>query len=200
MAITTITKTFEAYDWKDLDTEAQERARSMFAEWAWNDTDFHAQYALEYARELASAKGISLTSIDSWDLNPRSAGMKGDVVDLGLFMNAANVDEGIKRSVRYATENGRMEVVASFRDARGRNPDTRYYVDITDYRDEWRVKYTEVAIGDTLEAALSDLMGDIETAFLKTLEADIEYEYSDEGIKEACEANEWKFTKEGKLI
>lgn len=35
---------------------------------------------------------------------------------------------------------------------------------------------------------------------LESLHSDTEYTYSDEGLKELCEANQYEFTKEGKCI
>ncbi len=35
---------------------------------------------------------------------------------------------------------------------------------------------------------------------LKSLHADTEYQYSDEGLLELCQANDYEFTKEGKII
>ncbi len=50
---------------------------------------------------------------------------------------------------------------------------------------------------DVIEALAN---GELESAVLKTLHAEGEYTYSDEGLSEMFEANEYEFTKEGEMI
>lgn len=49
---------------------------------------------------------------------------------------------------------------------------------------------------DVIEALNKD---ELESAVLKTLHAEGEYIYSDEGLRETCEANGYEFTEEGKF-
>lgn len=49
---------------------------------------------------------------------------------------------------------------------------------------------------DVIEALYN---GELETAVLKTLHAEGEHLYSDEGLREICEANEYEFDENGKF-
>ena len=47
--------------------------------------------------------------------------------------------------------------------------------------------------------SLDDVLRDVEHRVLKDLHNEGEYIYSDEGLRELCEANEYEFTKSGKI-
>ena len=49
---------------------------------------------------------------------------------------------------------------------------------------------------DVIEGINKD---ELEEAVLKTLHAEGEYIYSDEGLRETCEANGYEFTEDGKF-
>ena len=48
--------------------------------------------------------------------------------------------------------------------------------------------------------SLSDILGDVEYRVLKTLHNEGEYIYSNEGLKEMCEANEYEFLESGEAV
>jgi hypothetical protein len=50
------------------------------------------------------------------------------------------------------------------------------------------------------EDSLSDILADIEYRVLKTLHDEGRYIYSDEGLREMCEANEYEFLESGEMV
>lgn len=50
------------------------------------------------------------------------------------------------------------------------------------------------------DESLRDVLRDVEYRVLKDLHSEGEYIYSDEGLRELCEANEYEFEENGKLV
>jgi hypothetical protein len=50
------------------------------------------------------------------------------------------------------------------------------------------------------EDSLSDILADIEYRVLKTLHDEGRYIYSEEGLREMCEANEYEFLESGEMV
>jgi len=199
----TITETIDVYEWAELDSSAQDRARVLFAEWASDDASDIAEWALDWTQEKAAEYGITIDSAPYWAAERGrdwGAAMNGSVTDLARFMSHQKIDEHMAGAILAAVKRGRLEIDARLSTGRTRwTPSTESTAEVYDDRDERRVKYTEIMIMEAIEAALRDAVQDIEHHFLGSIEKEYEWHMSDEYITEMCEANDYRFTEHGEL-
>ena len=202
-----ITKVYEGHTFDELDDTAKDCVRQWFAEgfdYDWYDCEFEnfiedmagfgvgvSYKSIEFSGFYSQGDGLCF-STDLWSsdivkyLKATKQTKKYWVLYLNLLRENITLRYGIKGNSRWgyglALEDNDLDI---------------YSDRISDNDDACSKIYLMV---DKLGEDIIDFCRDKASDLYRSLENEYEYMLSDEAISESCEANEYYFTKKGRII
>lgn len=207
-----ITKTIEAYTLEELKAfddngSAYDDAIETVKNWVDDDCDWPQFMTEDLNMWLEEEKPVAEVTMSGWDFDRGYAHVKGDI-DIAAFMKANKLN-GKYRALAYAIKH--LDCFPSafgFDTDRQRDQDDRFSEQMIDglYRNTYmeeeepaRYKMIEgqiEAIGKLIDSYISGL----ESKTLKNICDEVKYRGSDEYALQEIEAQEFLFTKEGKIV
>jgi hypothetical protein len=197
----TITETKEVFTYAELSESAQEQARIDYAQ----DGMLHDWYDVIYedAKTIGALMGIEITDIYFSGFSSQGDG--------ACFEGYYSYEKGSVRKVKeHAPIDTELHRIAQalfqaqakcfYQLSAGIKQSGHYYhefctdISVTDARTgEW-------GVNEDTEESIIEPLRDFMRWIYKQLEAQYEYETSDENIKELSEINEWEYDKEGHIV
>lgn len=205
------TLTIEAYEFHELDATAKAKARDWFRECTAGD--FDAEATIDDAVEMARIMGITIGRrqdgrVDlSWAIDPTWAAFSGEYAGVSeaeaaivaVAPPAASVGNAELSRIAHGLDALQRKYHGRLRaDIYGRDERIDVSSEIADADEDPSDKGpTRIAVADADEDVLYEILRDFCRWIARQIEAEYEYQMSDEAVDENITANDYWFTKDG---
>jgi hypothetical protein len=196
----TITKKYKVYKFDELPKEIQEKALDKYRYMNTDDfiiADCHKEDCMEKLKEMGiTGKEIYYNA----DRRYWTAYLNIPSLDFLKFREWLLKNKIITKRQDKMLDKLNMEVIVALKCDRERNYFKIYdYTAVDNKSRKSMLEIVEGEIGDQLENIFNEQLDKVFDKFLENIEAEYDYQTSDEGLKETFEANEYEFNEYGEI-